>query len=113
MPQKLFVTYKVLLSGLLQKKFADLWPHGVRRGGVDSLSGQRSGNVPENRPAHFQMGRVTLMKKDALGTGWALRTIFSYTINQRDRNKETDCNVEMHQYFRFGQILCGFQAPKF
>lgn len=37
MAQKLYLAYKVLLSGLLQTKFANLWPHGVRRGGVDSL----------------------------------------------------------------------------
>lgn len=82
MPQKLYVTYKALLSGLLQKKFAYLWPHGVRRGGVDLLAGQPCGNVLEQQPVHVQTGRVAVVKKEALGTVWALRTIFGFNISQ-------------------------------
>lgn len=78
-----------------------------------SLPGPTCGNVLEKQPVHSQIGRE-LVKEDARGTGWALRTIFSFNISQLHRNvKETNRNEEMHQNFRFGQILHSFQNPKF
>lgn len=47
MPHKLHIVYKALQLGFSQKKFASLWPHGTRQGGVVSSPIQPNGNILE------------------------------------------------------------------
>lgn len=65
-----------------------------------SLLTQPCGKVLKKQPSTLR-GRVELMKKDALGIGGTLRTIFGFSISQLDK----ECTKKLTIMWKCTKIL--------
>lgn len=97
------------LQSLTIRPFTESLPiSGTAAGGQgEGFPSQHSpgGMSWKNQPIHFQTGTVELVKKDAPGIGWALRTIFGFNIRQLNRNKEVDYNGNASEYLVWADTL--------